>query len=87
MNIAELSVRRPVTITMVYILICVVSFVFIPRLGIALFPSTEMPVLSVMTSYPGVGPEEIDENVTQVITKGLPVLNLFGQIPQKATAT
>lgn len=71
MNITELSVRRPVTITMVYILICVVSFVFIPRLGIALFPSTEMPVLSVMTSYPGVGPEEIDENVTQVITNAI----------------
>lgn len=71
MNIAELSVRRPVTITMVYILICVVACVFIPRLGIELFPSTEMPVLSVMTTYSGVGPEEIDENVTQVITNAI----------------
>lgn len=71
MNITELSVRRPVTITMVYILICVVACVFIPRLGIELFPSTEMPVLSVMTTYSGVGPEEIDENVTQVITNAI----------------
>lgn len=71
MSIAELSVRRPVTITMVYILICVVACVFIPRLGIELFPSTEMPVLSVMTTYSGVGPEEIDENVTQVITNAI----------------
>ena len=71
MTIAELSVRRPVTVTMVYILICVVACVFIPRLGIALYPTTELPVLSVMTTYSGVGPEEIDENVTQVIENAI----------------
>ena len=42
MTVAELSVRRPVTIVMVYILICVISCVFIPKLGIALYPKTEM---------------------------------------------
>lgn len=69
MTISELSVRRPVTIVMVFVLICVVSCVFIPQLGIALFPETSMPVLSVSATYTGVGPEEIDENVTQVITE------------------
>ncbi|MCR4789704.1 MAG: efflux RND transporter permease subunit [Treponemataceae bacterium] len=67
MSISELSVRRPVTIVMIYVLISVVSFVFIPQLGIALFPSTTFPVLSIYSVYSGVGPEEIDENVTQVI--------------------
>ncbi|MBE6347501.1 MAG: efflux RND transporter permease subunit [Spirochaetaceae bacterium] len=69
MTIAELSVRRPVTIVMVYILICVIACVFIPRLGIALYPKTEMPVLSVFANYPGVGPEEVDQNVTQLIVE------------------
>ncbi len=71
MNISELSVRRPVTITMLYVLACVIAAVFIPRLGIALYPSTEMPMLTVSTSYPNVGPEEIDTNVTDVITSRL----------------
>ena len=51
MTVAELSVRRPVTIVMVYILICVISCVFIPRLGIALYPKTTMPVLSIFANY------------------------------------
>ena len=71
MNISELSVRRPVTITMLYVLACVLALVYIPRLGIALYPSTEMPMISVSTSYPNVGPEEIDANVTDVIVSRL----------------
>ena len=67
MSISELSVRRPVTIVMIYVLISVVAFVFIPNLGIALFPKTSFPILSVSANYSGVGPEEIDENVTKVI--------------------
>lgn len=71
MTISELSVRRPVTITMVYLLICVVAAVFLPRLGIALFPSSTFPVISVNTKYSNVGPEEIDENVTKPLTNKL----------------
>ena len=71
MSIAELSVRRPVTIVMVYVFIIIVACVFIPRLGIAMFPETTFPMLSVMTSYPNVGPEEIDTTVTQVLVNQL----------------
>lgn len=71
MSISELSVRKPVTITIVYVLVCVIAAVFLPRLGIALFPSITMPVLSVSTSYPNVGPEEIDKNVTEYLVNRL----------------
>lgn len=71
MSISELSVRRPVTVVMVYLLIGVISCVFVPRLGIALFPSTTRPVLSVSTTYSNVGPEEIDKNVTEYLVNRL----------------
>lgn len=71
MDIAELSVRRPVLMVMVYILICAIAAVFVPRLGIALTPDIEFPVVSVSTSYANVGPEEIDTNVTKVLTNQL----------------
>lgn len=71
MDISELSVRRPVLMVMVYVLICVVAAVFIPKLGIALTPNVEFPMLAVMTTYSNVGPEEIDTNVTKVITNQL----------------
>lgn len=71
MSIAELSVRRPVTMTMAYVLVIVIACVFIPQLGTALFPSTTMPFLMVSTTYTGVGPEEIDDTVTTVIVNQL----------------
>lgn len=71
MSISELSVRRPVAMTMVYLLICIIAAVYIPRLGVALYPSTTYPFLSVTTTYTDVGPEEIDQNVTDVIVNRL----------------
>ncbi len=71
MNISELSVRRPVTITMLFILVFVVSAIFVPRLGVGLYPSVTMPRLTVFTSYPNVGPDEIEANVTAVLENRL----------------
>lgn len=71
MSISELSVRRPVTVTMLYILAFVVALVYVPRLGVELFPSTVMPTISISTSYPNVGPEEVENTVTKVIENRL----------------
>ena len=67
MTIAELSVRRPVLMTMVYLLIAVIAVVFLPRLDIALYPSVEMPVVSVMVRCNDAGPEEVELQVAEVI--------------------
>ncbi|GMO68783.1 MAG: efflux RND transporter permease subunit [Treponemataceae bacterium] len=83
MNISELSVRKPVTVTMLYVLVCVIAAVFVPRLGIALFPDITNPVLNVSTTYSNVGPEEIDKTVTQ------PILNQLSRVAdvKKITST
>ncbi len=64
MNIAELSVRRPVAILMVYILICAIAVIFVPKLAVDMFPSTEFPTLMVTCNYSGAGPEEVEKNIT-----------------------
>jgi multidrug efflux pump subunit AcrB len=56
---------------MLYVLVCVIAAVFIPRLGVALYPDVSMPVLNIMTSYSNVGPEEVDKTVTQPIVNQL----------------
>lgn len=71
MTVAEISVRRPVTVSMLFVLVCVVAAIFVPRLGVALYPSTTMPVLTVFTSYSNAGPEEVDSNVTSVLESRL----------------
>ncbi|MGN0906864.1 MAG: efflux RND transporter permease subunit [Bullifex sp.] len=67
MSISELSVRRPVLMTMIYGLIAVIAAVFISSIDIALYPTVEMPVLSVMVECEGAGPEEIEQQVAKVL--------------------
>ena len=71
MNISELSVKRPVAILMVYILICGIAAIFVPQLAVDMFPSTEFPMLMVTCSYPGAGPEEVEKNVTEPLEDAL----------------
>ena len=51
--------------TMVYVLICVICVVFLPRLDIALYPEVDLPVISVMVRCEDAGPEEIELQVTE----------------------
>lgn len=71
MTISELSVRRPVTIIMVFVLICVIAAIFVPKIGVALYPSTTMPILSVSVKSGEAGPEEVEEQVTKVLENKL----------------
>ena len=75
MKISELSVRQPVTITMLYVLVCVVAIIFVPRLGVALYPSVTQPVFSIGTVWTDVGPEEVEKNVTRVLESRLSVIS------------
>ncbi len=75
MTLSEVSVRKPVTTAMIYVLVCVIAAIFVPRLGVALFPSTSMPVLSVSTSCRNLGPEEVEKNVTQPLEAALSALS------------
>ena len=71
MTLSELSVRRPVLMTMIYVLICVICLVFLPRLDIALYPDVDLPVISVMVSCNDAGPEEVELQVTEMMEDAL----------------
>ncbi len=71
MTISELSVRRPVLMTMVYLLIVVIAIVYLPRLDISLYPDIDLPVVSVIVSCGDAGPEEIEQQVARVIENSI----------------
>ena len=71
MTLSELSVRRPVLVTMVFVLIAVVALIFIPKLDISLYPSVNMPFLMVTVSCNDAGPEEIEMQVAKVLESQL----------------
>lgn len=71
MTLSKLSVRRPVLMTMVYVLICVIAIVFIPQLDIELIPDVEMPVVTVMVDCGTASPDEIETGVAETLETAL----------------
>ncbi len=57
--------------TMVYLAIVLVCFVFIPNLDIALYPSVDMPVISIMVDCGDNGPDVIMNQVGKSIENAL----------------
>lgn len=64
MTIPEYSVQRPVTVLILTILLTGIAAILIPRLAVNLYPEVSPPVISVVTSFPGAGPEDVEQNVT-----------------------
>ncbi len=62
---ARFSVKKPVTITMMILIVIVLGFVSFSKLQIDLLPQMELPYVMVQTSYQGAGPEEIENLITR----------------------
>ena len=64
MNIAESSVRFPITVIVRVLLVIVFGYVSLTFLTVELKPDTEEPILVVTTTFPGAAPEEVEGEVT-----------------------
>ncbi|AOP35432.1 multidrug transporter AcrB [Leptospira tipperaryensis] len=71
MNIAQLSIKRPIFISSIVLLMLLTGWVALGRMGVDLFPDVNIPVVSVTTIYPGAGPEEIEELVSKPMEEEL----------------
>ncbi len=67
MSLSDFSVKRPIFTTMVTLIVVVLGAVSLARLKIDLFPSIELPTVTISTNYPGASPEVMETLVTQII--------------------
>ncbi|MBN2160153.1 MAG: efflux RND transporter permease subunit [Spirochaetes bacterium] len=67
MNIARLSIKRPILITSIVFTIIFVGLISMNRLGIDMFPDVEFPYVVVQTVYAGSAPEEIENLITKPV--------------------
>ena len=71
MILADVCVRRPVFATMLIGVLVVAGWFSYKSLTLELMPKVEMPVVTVTTTLPGAGPEEIEAQVTKVIEEAI----------------
>ncbi|MDD3007206.1 MAG: efflux RND transporter permease subunit, partial [Candidatus Pacebacteria bacterium] len=67
MNLSSFSVRKPVTILMATIMVFIFGLLSLTRLGLDLMPDMDFPTLSVITSYKGASPEDVENTVTELL--------------------
>ncbi|MCX7838413.1 MAG: efflux RND transporter permease subunit [Anaerolineae bacterium] len=75
MNLANLSIRQPVFVSMMMAVLVVVGYMGFQRLPVDLFPETSNPTVSVSTTYAGAGPAEVQRQITQPLEDALSTLN------------
>ena len=71
MILADVCVRRPVFATMLIGVLVVAGWFSYKSLTLELMPKVEMPVVTVTTTLPGSGPEEIEAQVTKIIEEAI----------------
>jgi multidrug efflux pump subunit AcrB len=71
MWIVRLALRRPYTFTVMAILIGLLGIVTIVRMATDIFPSIDIPVVSVIWSYSGVAPEEMEKRFVTVCERAM----------------
>ncbi|WP_268870944.1 efflux RND transporter permease subunit [Halalkalibacter akibai] len=79
MNIAKLSVLRPVTMAMFIVLLILLGTVSLYNLPVDLFPELDYPVVAVTASYEGAGPEEVEKLITR------PLEEILSSVPNVET--
>jgi len=75
--ITNVSIRRPVATAMAFLILIVIGIVSFRTLPVDLLPKVEYTQLTVSVRYPNVGPEEIEQIITDPIenvVSGLPNL-------------
>ncbi len=67
MNIAHISIRRPVFVVMVMAFFVVVGMVSCTKLGLNMMPKVKIPFITVTTTYPGASPDVVATEITKKI--------------------
>lgn len=75
MNLTKLALRRPVSAILIILALAVFGLSSIPGFKMQLTPDMDMPMLIVMTAYPGADPESVQELVTDVVEDAGSALN------------
>src|ERR1700761_2419383 len=75
MDLAKLSINRPIFVTCLVILSLAAGLLAMSRLGLDLFPDVTFPVVTVTTPYPGAGPAEIETLVSKPLEDELSTIS------------
>src|SRR6056297_804424 len=67
MKISNFSISRRITTAMIVLLVVLIGIISFSRLNVDLYPDITFPGAAIVTTYSGVGPEEIETLITKPV--------------------
>jgi HAE1 family hydrophobic/amphiphilic exporter-1 len=80
MTLTEIAIKRPAAVAMFFLAIAVLGIVSYQRLPVDLLPAMNWPWVSIVTTWPGAGPKEIETMVSKPIEDAVVSLNKLKHI-------
>lgn len=71
MFLSDLSIKRPIFATVMMLALLTLGIFSYRRLAVDMFPDVEIPILSIVTKYPGASPETVEREVTKRIEEAV----------------
>ena len=71
MFLSDLSIRRPVVASVMMLTLVTLGLFSFRRLPIDMMPDVEIPVLSIVTQFPGASPETVEREVSKKIEEAV----------------
>lgn len=71
MILSDLSIKRPVFAAVMMLALVALGFFSYKRLSVEMYPDVEMPVISIITKYPGASPETVEREVSRHIEEAV----------------
>lgn len=71
MFLSNLSIKRPIFATVMMLALVTLGIFSYRRLPIDMYPDVEIPVLSIVTKFPGTSPETVEREVTKRIEEAV----------------
>jgi HAE1 family hydrophobic/amphiphilic exporter-1 len=71
MSLADLSIKRPVFITAIIVVLMVAGFLSLKSMPVDQYPDVTLPIVTIVTPYPGAGPEEVETLISKILEEEL----------------
>lgn len=75
MNFSEIFIRRPVTTTMMTLLLLILGGLTAQKIATDLFPNVESPIVVIKTAYPGAASAEVESQLSKPIEDAVSGIN------------
>jgi hydrophobic/amphiphilic exporter-1 (mainly G- bacteria), HAE1 family len=83
-KLTDLSVARPVAVSMAFIAVIVFGMVSYSRLQVDLLPDVSFPTVTIETEYAGVGPREIENLISRPIEEAISVVQGVQEVTSRS---